>query len=85
MITLTVEMTMMRTLTNQNSHEKAQKTEKKGGLEGSRFGPLSAGLAAFLPARVQLENVKAGGSRELPSALLLPTVRRLARRFRYRR
>ena len=76
---------MMRTLTIQNSREKAQKTEKKDRLEGSRFGPLSAGLAAFLPARVQMENVKAGDSRELPSALLQPSVRRLTRRFRYRR
>jgi hypothetical protein len=49
------------------------------GLEGSRFSLLSAGLAVFLPARVQLEDVKAGGSRKLPSALPLPSVCRLAR------
>jgi len=37
-------------------------------LEGSRFGALLNIPTSFLPASVQLQNVKAGGSRERLSA-----------------
>jgi hypothetical protein len=43
---------------------------RSAGLEGSRFGALPVDLPIFVKSRVRPENVQAGGSRELPNAMM---------------